>query len=140
MNDCILARYIHTVVLFIQTVNPLTMQRLALIPIALASANRGKYDTCSQLSLHEDTAVSLKRGTAREKVLVTGGAGFLGSHVTELLLDLGYYVRVLDDLKDGSSLEYLPIQHPHLEIQVGQAEDLETMHTAMRDIDGVMHL
>ena len=35
------------------------------------------------------------------KVLVTGGAGFMGSHITERLLDMGHEVIILDDLSDG---------------------------------------
>ena len=36
------------------------------------------------------------------RVLVTGGAGFIGSHIAELFLDRGYRVAVLDDLSGGS--------------------------------------
>ena len=36
-----------------------------------------------------------------ENVLVTGGAGFIGSHVAEYLLNAGYNVVVLDDLSGG---------------------------------------
>lgn len=43
-----------------------------------------------------------KRGTLRKKVLVTGGAGFLGSHLCERLLSLGHEVTCLDNLLTGS--------------------------------------
>ncbi|MEM2615523.1 MAG: GDP-mannose 4,6-dehydratase, partial [Thermoplasmatales archaeon] len=34
--------------------------------------------------------------------LITGGAGFIGSHLAEMLLDQGYRVRIIDDLSTGS--------------------------------------
>nr|WP_197969947.1 NAD-dependent epimerase/dehydratase family protein [Mesobacillus harenae] len=43
-----------------------------------------------------------KGGNKRVKVLVTGGAGFIGSHITELLLEQGYDVVVIDNLTSGS--------------------------------------
>src|SRR5271166_2512531 len=75
---------------------------LARKPIAIARARppmrfsqgRGRYDT----GLF---------GVARMQVLVTGGAGFIGSHVVEALLARSYRVRVLDNLITGST-EYLP--------------------------------
>ena len=39
------------------------------------------------------------------KILVTGGAGFIGSHVTEELLERGYEVAVLDNLSGGSAAQ-----------------------------------
>jgi UDP-glucose 4-epimerase len=42
------------------------------------------------------------------KVLVTGGAGFIGTHLCKLLLEQGYHVTILDDLSTGSSDHVLP--------------------------------
>ena len=46
------------------------------------------------------------------KVLVTGGAGFIGSHIADLLLASGYHVRILDSLQKPTHLmgkpSYLP--------------------------------
>lgn len=47
------------------------------------------------------------------KMLVTGGAGFLGSNLTTKLLDLGHHVTVLDDLSTGFRRN-LPLDHPRL--------------------------
>ena len=52
----------------------------------------------------------------RGKVLITGGAGFIGSHLAEVLLDDGYEVYALDDLSTGSrrnveQLEELSLIH-----------------------------
>jgi UDP-glucose 4-epimerase len=55
-------------------------------------------------------------------VLVTGGAGFIGSHSVETLLAMGARVRVLDDLSTGCR-ENLPKQHVALEFVLGDVRD-----------------
>ena len=42
-----------------------------------------------------------------KKILVTGGAGFIGSNIVEKLLQLGYQVRVLDNLSSGKRVSRL---------------------------------
>lgn len=79
--------------------------------------------------------------------LVTGGAGFIGSHLTEGLLRAGHQVRVLDDLSTGS-MRNVQAVHQQLEAE-GAAFSLETMESsilapavlakAMADIDFVFH-
>jgi nucleoside-diphosphate-sugar epimerase len=71
-------------------------------------------------------------------VLVTGGAGFIGSHLVEALLARSYRVRVLDNLSQGRR-EYLP-HHSKLEFIEGDVTDYATCRDAMRDVDGVFHL
>lgn len=71
-------------------------------------------------------------------VLVTGGAGFIGSHLTEALLSRGYLVRVLDNLSQGHA-DWLP-DHPNLEIRHGDICNLQTCIGACKGIDGVLHL
>lgn len=81
-------------------------------------------------------------GMHRQKPhLVTGGAGFIGSHLVDLLLSEGYRVRVLDNLAVGR-LDNLA-QHrnnPRLEIIEGDVDDAESVLRAMDDVDTVFHL
>ena len=71
------------------------------------------------------------------KVLVTGGAGFIGTNLVKLLLDQGYYVRVLDDFSAGQK-EYLA----DLDVQVveGDVRDTDAVAAALVGMSGVVHL
>lgn len=74
-------------------------------------------------------------------VVVTGGAGFVGSHLVELLLARGSRVRVLDDLSTGSTKNLAAVAgHPHLEVVVGSAADPATVTRACRGAGSVFHL
>lgn len=72
------------------------------------------------------------------KVLVTGGAGFIGSHSVEALLAAGADVTVLDNLSAGR-LENLPAD-PRISLVVGDIRDAATVRTAMRGVTHVLHL
>jgi UDP-glucose 4-epimerase len=73
-----------------------------------------------------------------ERYLVTGGAGFIGSHIVEALLAENHYVRVLDNFDTGNP-DNLPPASSNLDIQRGSIEDLETVRAAMQGIDYVLH-
>ena len=62
----------------------------------------------------------------RERVLVTGGAGFVGSTLVRKLLDKKYQVTVLDDLSTGLQ-DYLP-QSAELKIALGSVKDSRKSH------------
>jgi UDP-glucose 4-epimerase len=68
--------------------------------------------------------------------LVTGGAGFIGSHLVEGLLDTGHAVRVLDDLFSGSADDISPAA----DLTIGSVTDEETVRLAVQGIDVVFHL
>lgn len=68
--------------------------------------------------------------------LVTGGAGFVGSHLVENLLERGHRVRVLDDLSTGSRSN-VPAAAEFVE---GDITDGETVERAFDNIDGCFHL
>lgn len=72
------------------------------------------------------------------KILITGGAGFIGSHLAEQLLGGGHSVRVLDNLSTGK-LENLPTSHS-IEFLRGDIRDRETVKNAVAGIDGIVHL
>jgi dTDP-L-rhamnose 4-epimerase len=76
------------------------------------------------------------------KVLVTGGAGFIGSHLADRLLSEGHAVRALDNLDPqvhpaGERPEYLD---PAVELQVGDVRDHEAVGRALDGVDAVYHL
>ena len=50
----------------------------------------------------------------RHTILVTGGAGFIGSHLSDALLGKGYAVRILDDLSTGKRANLDGLARPHL--------------------------
>jgi nucleoside-diphosphate-sugar epimerase len=70
------------------------------------------------------------------EVLVTGGAGFIGSHVAELLLGKGYFVTVLDNLGSGNR-EWLPAKAKFVE---GDILDLEKLRELCKGKAAVFHL
>jgi nucleoside-diphosphate-sugar epimerase len=76
---------------------------------------------------------------ARRRVLVTGGAGFIGSHLVRMLLERGYHVRVLDRFDYGQGgLEGLI--HPNFEIIQGDVCSSRDVSRAVRNVDGVIAL
>lgn len=78
--------------------------------------------------------------TTTETVLVTGGAGYVGSHVCRLLLKKGYRVVVLDKLLFGKqSLKDL-FKNKHFSFIDGDIGDIGTLIRAVRGVDRVIHL
>ena len=71
--------------------------------------------------------------------LVTGGAGFIGSHLVEALLARGDEVRVLDDFSSGR-LENLPTSNERLEVLHGSISDTQMLNSAMNGVEVVFHL
>jgi dTDP-L-rhamnose 4-epimerase len=76
------------------------------------------------------------------RVLVTGGAGFIGSHLSDLLLAEGHEVRALDSIEtqvqpDGERPGYLD---PAVELVVGDVRDREAVRRAVDGVDAVVHL
>ncbi len=72
------------------------------------------------------------------RYLVTGGAGFIGSHVVERLVSDGHAVRILDDLSTGR-LENLDAVRPHIEFIEGDIRDREAVRRAVHDAEYIIH-
>jgi dTDP-L-rhamnose 4-epimerase len=78
---------------------------------------------------------------AFKKILITGGGGFVGSHVADELLARGYEVRVLDNFApqvhgDGEKPGYLA---PEVEVIAGDVRDPKTVRMCLEGVEGVFH-
>ncbi len=74
------------------------------------------------------------------KVLVTGGAGYIGSVLVRQLLNKGYNVRALDNLNFGGDALYDVMLHPNFEFQKGDVRNADDVQKALVDIDAIAHL
>ena len=72
------------------------------------------------------------------KFMVTGGAGFIGGHITELLVSEGHEVVVFDDFSTGS-MDNLAAVKDKITIVRGDVRDIAALNDAMRGVDFVMH-
>lgn len=77
-----------------------------------------------------------------KQILITGGAGFIGSHLADQLIAQGHRVRVLDCLlpqvhgEGGQRPAYL---HPEVELQVGDVREPQAVREALEGVDAVYH-
>lgn len=74
------------------------------------------------------------------KVLVTGGAGYIGSVLVRQLLNKDYKVRVIDSLKFGGEALYDVMLHPNFEFQHGDVRNEGDVQKALEGIDAIAHL
>lgn len=75
------------------------------------------------------------------KILVTGGAGFIGSHTVDLLIDKGFDVVILDNLEPqvhgNQKPDYL---NPNAKFVLGDVTNSDTWKNVLKDVDAVVHL
>ncbi|MFZ1756967.1 MAG: NAD-dependent epimerase/dehydratase family protein [Caldilineaceae bacterium] len=70
------------------------------------------------------------------RVLITGGAGFIGSHLANYLYSQGHYVRVLDNMTSGDPDRL----HPEIFTKRGDVGDIPTLWSLLQGVDVVYHL
>lgn len=84
---------------------------------------------------------SATRSSPGDRILVTGGAGFIGSHTVDLLLERGYRVRILDNLQErvhpNGKPDWVPADAEFIRGDVANRHDLTR---ALESVDGVFHL
>ena len=74
-------------------------------------------------------------------MLVTGADGFIGSHLTEMLLEEGYKVRALSQYNSFNNWGWLEgLNHPNLEVVTGDVRDPHYCKHISRDVDTIFHL
>ena len=76
------------------------------------------------------------------KILVTGGAGFIGSNLTEYFLEQGHQVRVLDNFATGHIENLLPLfqRFPDtFELQVGDIREMSDCQKSLVGMEYVLH-
>ena len=76
-----------------------------------------------------------------ETVLITGGAGFIGRHVTQRLLGKGYHVRILDPLIEQVHQGQKPQDlSDDADLIIGDVRDASALARALEGCDAVIHL
>ncbi|GIX00013.1 MAG: UDP-glucose 4-epimerase [Pirellulaceae bacterium] len=73
--------------------------------------------------------------------LITGGCGFIGSHLAETLLAAGHDITIIDDLSTGriANVQHLE-QDPRVHLLIGSVTDTELVHETVKRVDRVFHL
>ncbi|HET7619100.1 MAG TPA: NAD-dependent epimerase/dehydratase family protein [Vicinamibacterales bacterium] len=76
------------------------------------------------------------------QILITGGAGFIGSHLADDLIHRGHRVRALDNLAPqvhGPAADRPAYLHPDVELMRGDVRDPDAVASALTDVDAVFH-
>jgi len=81
----------------------------------------------------------IPRSIEGSRCLVTGGAGFIGSHLVDGLLAAGGTVRVLDNFSTGFRRNLEHLKAGQIELVEGDASDIEVAKQAVADVDLVFH-
>ena len=103
----------------------------------LSAEKKISKDPCIDVAL--PGGGSTAKPGAGVRVLVTGGAGFIGSNLVDRLLQLGYKVRIFDNLYTGF-IRNVPLDDPDVEFFLGDILDENALSKAVEGMDFVYHL
>ena len=77
----------------------------------------------------------------QERILITGGAGYIGSVLFPELLKKGYKVRIIDNIRYNSTpILFQSMMNPDFEFIKGDIRDREALKDALKDVDCIIHL
>jgi UDP-glucuronate decarboxylase len=76
----------------------------------------------------------------KKKILITGGAGFIGSHLTERLVEAGHYVTIFDNLHRNAIKYSSVINHASVNFVQGDILDSSSLRNTMQGAEMVIHL
>lgn len=84
----------------------------------------------------------MQKENSKVNILISGGAGFIGSHLVDLLLEMGYSVTVLDNLINGSEENLSKAKNHSSRFEFIQGDILDSLicFKIMKNIDYVFHL
>ena len=102
----------------------------------LVTAEKAVKDPCEDVQIPDGRIPSPSKLTT---VLVTGGAGFIGSNLVDRLLELEYKVRILDNLYTGF-IRNVPLQDNRVEFYFGDILDKQVLKLALEGVEYVYHL
>lgn len=97
-------------------------------------------DARKNIILSASVLGSTKKSSGVKKVLIVGGAGYLGSVLSRKLLRQGYTVRVLDNLTYGNHGITALFSHNHFRFIQGDCRNISDIIEAMKEVDAVIHL
>jgi len=75
-----------------------------------------------------------------ETLLVTGGAGFIGSSFVKIAIDRGFQIRVIDNLSTGTPELVSELSEMGVDVFIGDVRDTELLEIVMEGVDAVVHL
>lgn len=76
----------------------------------------------------------------KKTILITGGGGYIGTHITERLLQEGYFVRIFDQFIFGENVVADLKKKKNLEIIKGEIGEWQKLRESLNGVDGVIHL